>query len=266
MAKIIPQGIDIHVSFSSYLQFSDCFPRWWDDSPFCHQRTKVPRPSCPQARPAGLICSVSAWGWSPGSAALESAFPSRLLDWNVFTCLSMSCSSVNCLFMSTFLLALNNLFVVHFQEPLFYYRHSSFICRRLYKYLFFQIYHLHIVCLWLLFPQNICYSCRAKWICPSRIASGYSAWARRSWPCPAWVLTACVGLAAPLVSAFTYSIRLALTLTHCAHSSYRRLSTAPAPLSSWAILSTSSIMNEVLPRVVTASSISVLGQGLFAYS
>lgn len=121
---------------------------------------RSPAPHAP--RPARLICSVSAWGWSPGSAALESAFPSRLLNWNIFTCLSMSCSSVNCLFMSTFLLALKNLFVVHFQEPLFYYRHSSFICRLLYKYLFFQIYYLHIVCLWLLFPQNIYYSCRVK--------------------------------------------------------------------------------------------------------
>ena len=40
----------------------------------------VQRSPAPHARrPARLICSVSAWGCSPGSAVPESAFPSRLL-------------------------------------------------------------------------------------------------------------------------------------------------------------------------------------------
>ena len=83
----------------------------------------VQRPPAPHTpRTARLIFSVNAWGWSPVSGVLESAFPPRLRNLNVFTCLSMNCSSVNCLFMSTFLLALKNLFFVNFQEPLVYYR------------------------------------------------------------------------------------------------------------------------------------------------
>ena len=85
-------------------------------------------PTPPTPGTTRLTFSVSSLGVEPVSAALESAFPPGPANLNTFACLLMNCSPGNCLFpLSTFLLALKNLFFFNFQEPLVYYRYLSFV-------------------------------------------------------------------------------------------------------------------------------------------
>lgn len=250
MAKIIPQGIDIQLSFSSYLQFSDCFPRWWGHPPSAISVQRSP-PSCSQARQAHLQCQCL--GCSPGSAVPESAFLMASDETSSRVCRDELLFCELLIYVQMLSISRSPVLVTDTH-------HSSVVALQI---LIFPNL-LSSYCLFMAsFSTEHLLFLQSQIDLPS-YSSGYSGLSKPfltalpvCWP-HMWVL--------PLLwflHLLTRSVWL-LTLTHCGHSSYRRLSAAPAP-QNWPILSP--LLHEWnSPRMVTAPSISVLGQGLFAYS
>lgn len=182
--------------------------------------TRSPPPLMLAGPPGSSVVSVP--GVQPGSAVPESAFPSRLLmkHLHVFVDELLFCELpiyVQMLSISGASVLLQTL-IIHLSSAFTNTYFSKFIIFILFVYGF--LFHRTFT-----IPAE---SNRSAPLCYSFQGIRLEQAAFLTVHCPR-VLTAYVGLATPLVSAFTYSIRLALTLTHCGHSSWvavRRTSTA----------------------------------------